>query len=108
MESPKVQKVSHWLSKLEKVPKLSSLNRGLVVMNPMGSNPSIWDPWDWPDETIAIKLSSKTNSCIRQWKPPFGVTLAEVAIIFPNISQMLHVGNIYLHFPLNVAIFHLM
>ena len=23
-------------------------------------------------------------------------------------TQMLHVGNIYLHFPLNVAIFHLM
>ncbi len=27
---------------------------------------------------------------------------------FPMITQMLHVGNIYLHFPLNVAIFHLM
>ena len=25
-----------------------------------------------------------------------------------SLAQMLHVGNIYLHFPLNVAIFHLM
>ena len=25
-----------------------------------------------------------------------------------GVTQMLHVGNIYLHFPLNVAIFHLM
>ena len=24
----------------------------------------------------------------------------------PNISQMLHVGNIYLHFPLNVSNFY--
>ena len=24
------------------------------------------------------------------------------------VTQMLHVGNIYLHFPLNVAIFHLL
>ena len=28
--------------------------------------------------------------------------------IHRNLTQMLHVGNIYLHFPLNVAIFHQM
>jgi len=43
--------------------------------------------------------------CVSPWKDPEKVLSLKLTVCTWNVSQMLHVGNIYLHFPLNVVIF---
>ena len=56
-----------------------------------------------PEECLPQEQSCFLSCQELNWKTSVGVHIQIVIY-----TQMLHVGNIYLHFPLNVAIFHLM
>ena len=64
-----------------------------------------------PTEIHAVCVTAfiqKMLACVDMMWPwiRFGFRVFCCSLVNVN-SQMLHVGNIYLHFPLNVAIFHL-
>ena len=67
-----------------------------------------WDYKNRPQLHVFLFYIRKAILCWNAWMSGAGEKNTEIRVVTFFYSHRIHVGSIYLHFPLNVAIFHLM